>query len=57
MLIDEDDGQTHGSYGRILAEVHCNDVNLNEELLDSGIGYLIDDFCDDSATMLTVPVC
>ena len=47
-LVDEDDGQTQGSYGRILAEVHCNGVSLNEELLDSGVGYLIDDFCDDS---------
>ena len=47
-LVDEDDGQTQGSYGRILAVVYCNGVNLNEELLDSGIGYLLDDFCDDS---------
>jgi micrococcal nuclease len=47
-LVDEDDGQTQGSYGRILAEVHCNGVSLNEELLDSGVGYLLDDFCDDS---------
>jgi len=47
-LVDEDDDQTQGSYGRILAVVYCNGVNLNEELLDSGVGYLLDEFCDDS---------
>ena len=47
-LIDEDDGQTQGSYGRILAVVYCDDMNLNEELLDSGLGYLASEFCDDS---------
>jgi len=47
-LIDEDDGQTQGSHGRILSVIYCNDVNLNEELLDSGLGYLASEFCDDS---------
>jgi len=47
-LVDEDDGQTQGSYGRILAVVYCNGVNLNEELLDSGLGYLTSGFCDQS---------
>ena len=47
-LVDEDDGQTQGSYGRILAVIYCNNVNLNEELLDSGLGYLASEFCDDS---------
>jgi len=47
-LVDEDDGQTQGSYGRILAVIYCNDLNLNEELLDSGLGYLASEFCNDS---------
>ena len=47
-LVDEDDDQTQGSYGRILAVIYCNDVNLNEELLDSGLGHLASEFCDDS---------
>jgi micrococcal nuclease len=46
--VDEDDGQTQGSYGRILGVVYCNGMNLNEELVDSGLGYLITGFCDDS---------
>ena len=47
-LVDEDDGQTQGSYGRIVAVVYCNDYNLNEELLDSGLGELSFSFCDSS---------
>lgn len=47
-LVDEDDLQTEGSYGRILAVIHCNGVNLNAELLDSGLGYLSSGFCDTS---------
>ena len=33
--VDEDDGQTQGSYGRIVGVIYCNGVNLNEELVDS----------------------
>jgi len=47
-LIDEDDGQTEGSYGRIIGVIYCNDMNLNEELLDSGLGYLSSGFCNKS---------
>lgn len=47
-LVDEDDGQTEGSYGRIIGVIHCNGKNLNEELLDSGIGSLSSKFCKDS---------
>jgi micrococcal nuclease len=39
-LVDEDDGRTEGSYGRILGVIYCNGFNLNEELLDSNLGYL-----------------
>jgi micrococcal nuclease len=46
--VDEDDGQTEGSYGRIVGVIYCNGVNLNEELVDSGLGYLSTGFCDGS---------
>jgi len=46
--VDEDDGQTQGSYGRILGVVYCNGYNLNSELLDSGLGYILEEFCDTS---------
>lgn len=48
VLVDEDDGQTLGSNGRIIGVIYCNGVNLNEELLDSGLGYLTSEFCDKS---------
>ena len=47
-LIDEDDGQTEGSHGRIVAVIYCNDMNLNAELLDSNLGYLATEFCSKS---------
>lgn len=48
VLVDEDDGQTQGSYERIIGMITCNDVNLNEELLDSGLGNLSSEFCTTS---------
>jgi len=48
VTVDEDDGQTEGSYGRIIGVIYCNGVNLNEELVDSGLGYLTSGFCDRS---------
>ena len=47
-LVDEDDGQTEGSYGRIIGVIYCNGMNLNEELLDIGLGYLSSGFCNKS---------
>ncbi len=46
--VDEDDGQTEGSYGRIIGVIYCNDLNLNEELLDASLGYLSSEFCSVS---------
>src|SRR5438094_8954326 len=34
-FVDEDDGQTGGSYGRMVALVYCGGVNLNAALLVS----------------------
>ena len=48
VLVDEDDGQTGESYGRIIGVIYCNGVNLNSELLDAGLGYLEERFCDSS---------
>jgi len=47
-IVDEDDFQTEGSYGRIVAVVYCNGVNVNEAVLDAGYGYLSSGFCDKS---------
>jgi len=48
VLVDEDDGQTAGSYDRIVGVIYCNDMILNSELLDADLGYLEDRFCDFS---------
>ena len=44
-LVDEDDGQTGGSYGRIVAVVYCGGVNLNAALLNSGNAVLVEYYC------------
>jgi len=46
--IDEDDGQTKGSYDRILGVIYCDGKNLNEQLVESGYGYLSKEFCSVS---------
>ncbi len=48
VLVDEDDGQTSGSFGRVIGVIYCNGVNLNSELLDAGLGFLEERFCDSS---------
>jgi len=48
VLVDEDDGQTEGSFDRILAVVYCNDVNLNEQILESGNAKITALFCSKS---------
>ncbi|MCE9653644.1 MAG: thermonuclease family protein [Nitrosarchaeum sp.] len=47
-IVDEDDGQTKGSYDRILGVIYCNGKNLNEQLVESGYGYLSKEFCSVS---------
>ncbi len=47
-IVDEDDGQTQGSNGRIIGVIYCNGLNLNEELVNSGLGYLSIRFCEIS---------
>jgi len=48
VVVDEDDLQTEGSFGRIIGVVHCNGVNLNEAILDSGLADLFASFCSSS---------
>ena len=36
--------QLEDKYGRILGVVYCNDLNLNKELLDLGLGDLYSAF-------------
>ena len=49
-IIDIDDGQRQGSYGRIIGTVYCNDSDksLNELLLDTGNAYLLENICERS---------
>ena len=47
-VVDQDDMQLEDTYGRILGVVYCNDMNLNKELLDLGLGDLYSAFCDQS---------
>ncbi len=47
-LVDEDDGQTGGSYGRMIALVYCGLVNLNAALLSSGNAALVVYYCSVS---------
>jgi micrococcal nuclease len=52
-LVDQDDGQKGGSYGRMIGEVYCNynhsnrniTKNLNEEMLKSGYAHILTNFC------------
>ena len=48
VVVDQDDSQLEDKYGRILGVIYCNDLNLNKELLDSGLGDLYSAFCDQS---------
>lgn len=46
--VDEDDGQTSGSYGRIVAVVYCSNKNLNAELISKGYATVYVELCDIS---------
>ncbi|MGI0012284.1 MAG: thermonuclease family protein [Nitrososphaera sp.] len=48
VLVDEDDGQTQGSFGRMVAKVTCGDKVLNAELLKAGFGKILQEFCSIS---------
>jgi endonuclease YncB( thermonuclease family) len=46
-LVDEDDGQKAGSFGRLIGTVYCNgnSSSLNELLLETDNAVLYEDFC------------
>ncbi|MFQ6135495.1 MAG: thermonuclease family protein [Nitrososphaerales archaeon] len=48
VLVDEDDGQTERSFGRIVAVVFCGGTNLNAELVKSGHAGILINFCSIS---------
>jgi endonuclease YncB( thermonuclease family) len=49
-LVDEDDGQKGGSFGRMIASVYCgnNTSSLNEALLNSSKASILPEFCSNS---------
>jgi hypothetical protein len=53
-LVDEDDGQKEGSFGRLIGLVYCGDdgidnkKSLNELLLEGGYAVIYQDFCNIS---------
>jgi micrococcal nuclease len=48
VLVDEDDGQTQGSFGRIIGKIYCNNLVLNEEILEVGHAVILQEFCSVS---------
>jgi Staphylococcal nuclease homologue len=50
-LVDEDDGQKEGSFGRLIGLVYCGDngidnkKSLNELLFEGGYAVIYQDFC------------
>ena len=44
-LVDEDDGQTGGSYGRTVAELYCDNRLVNSALLEQNLGTIDKRFC------------
>ena len=49
-LVDEDDGQKGGSYGRMIGLVYCKYLknSLNEALMNSGNAEILTQYCDVS---------
>jgi hypothetical protein len=48
VTVDEDDGQTQGTWDRIIGVIYCNGLNLNEELMSNNHGYILSEHCDAS---------
>ena len=48
VVVDEDDGQSEGSFGRIVGVVLCDDINVNDALLENGHAILLEEFCEVS---------
>ena len=48
VLVDEDDLQTESSYGRIIAVIYCDGVNINEAVLKAELGEISTFYCNTS---------
>jgi len=48
VLVDEDDGHVLDDHARMIGMVACNDMILNEELLDASLGHVELRFCSSS---------
>lgn len=48
VFVDEDDGQTSGSYGRMIAKVYCGGKVINEGLLLSKNAIILAEYCGES---------
>ncbi len=48
VLFDEDDGQTDGSYGRIIGKLFCEGEPVHESLLEHGLAVIDARFCGAS---------
>jgi len=48
VLVDEDDGHVLDDHARLVGMIACNDMILNEELLDASLGHLELRFCSSS---------
>jgi len=48
VLIDQDDGQPVDQFGRKVAVVYCDWLNINEELYYSGYAEILTDYCSQS---------
>ncbi|MDN5847795.1 MAG: thermonuclease family protein, partial [Candidatus Nitrosocosmicus sp.] len=50
VLVDEDDGQKAGSYGRMIGFVYCGDEKLllNQRLIENGYAQIFEEYCERS---------
>jgi micrococcal nuclease len=48
VFVDIDDLQVKDVYGRWVAKVYCNRINLNEKLVENGLAKINKDFCKKS---------
>ena len=48
VIVDEDDKQTEGSYGRMIGVIYCNGINLNQAVLDAGHAEITTFYCTKS---------
>lgn len=45
IIVDEDDGQLQGSYDGTIAQVYCNGMSMNAEMIYNDHATIDDEFC------------